>query len=46
MIAYLIPTVIGVCLLWKLPREREYGVLFGYYIVCSIFFLFYFPSHL
>ncbi|OJI88593.1 hypothetical protein ASPTUDRAFT_61191 [Aspergillus tubingensis CBS 134.48] len=35
MIAYLIPTVIGVCLLWKLPREREYGVLFGYYIIGS-----------
>ncbi|GKZ50374.1 hypothetical protein AbraIFM66951_003510 [Aspergillus brasiliensis] len=36
MIAYLIPTVIGVCLLWKFPRdENEYGVLFGYYIIGS-----------
>jgi hypothetical protein len=33
MIIYLLPTVIGVCLLWQLPRTNRYGVLFGYYIV-------------
>lgn len=34
MAVYLLPTVIGVCLLWKFPRENnQYGVLFGYYIV-------------
>lgn len=33
MILYLIPTVIGISLLWKLPRTNRYGVLFGYYIV-------------
>ncbi|EAW11001.1 putative MFS transporter [Aspergillus clavatus NRRL 1] len=35
MIVYLIPTVIGVCLLWQLPRSNRYGVLFGYYIIAS-----------
>ncbi|RAH70188.1 putative MFS transporter [Aspergillus aculeatinus CBS 121060] len=35
MAVYLIPTVIGVCLLWKLPRTNRYGVLLGYYIVGS-----------
>lgn len=33
MIIYLFPTLIGVCLLWQLPRTNRYGVLFGYYIV-------------
>ncbi|KAF7159660.1 hypothetical protein CNMCM5623_005040 [Aspergillus felis] len=33
MVIYLLPTVIGVCLLWQLPRTNRYGVLFGYYIV-------------
>ncbi|KAJ1714528.1 MFS transporter [Aspergillus flavus] len=33
MILYLIPTVIGISLLWKLPRTNRYGVLFGYYIL-------------
>jgi sugar phosphate permease len=41
MCAYLMPTIIGVCLLWKLSHEtRKIGVLFGYYIVgafvCSL----------
>ncbi|KAF5564240.1 allantoate permease [Fusarium napiforme] len=41
MAVYLIPTMIGVCLLWKLDREHhKIGVLFGYYIigafVCSL----------
>jgi predicted MFS family arabinose efflux permease len=41
MAIYLIPTMIGVCLLWKLDREHhKIGVLFGYYIigafVCSL----------
>ncbi|KAF5970064.1 allantoate permease [Fusarium bulbicola] len=41
MVVYLIPTIIGVCLLWKLDREHhKIGVLFGYYIigafVCSL----------
>ncbi|KAE8380356.1 major facilitator superfamily domain-containing protein [Aspergillus bertholletiae] len=33
MVIYLIPTVIGISLLWKLPRTNRYGVLFGYYIL-------------
>ncbi|KAF4961222.1 hypothetical protein FGADI_459 [Fusarium gaditjirri] len=41
MALYLIPTMVGVCLLWKLDREHhKIGVLFGYYIVgafvCSL----------
>jgi hypothetical protein len=41
MAVYLIPTMIGVCLIWKLDREHhKVGVLFGYYIigafVCSL----------
>jgi MFS family permease len=41
MIMYLVPTIIGVCLLWKLPHEtHKVGVLFGYYLsgayVCSL----------
>ncbi|EYB23618.1 hypothetical protein FG05_02945 [Fusarium graminearum] len=41
MAVYLIPTIIGVCLLWKMDREHhKVGVLFGYYIVggfvCSL----------
>ncbi|GFF36784.1 uncharacterized transporter C757.13 [Aspergillus udagawae] len=35
MAIYLLPTVIGVCLLWQLPRTNRYGVLFGYYIIGS-----------
>ncbi|KAF5865090.1 hypothetical protein ETB97_005331 [Aspergillus alliaceus] len=35
MILYLVPTVIGISLLWQLPRTNRYGVLFGYYIVSS-----------
>lgn len=35
MAVYLIPTILGMSLLWKFPRnDNEYGVLFGYYIVC------------
>ncbi|KAL4892839.1 major facilitator superfamily domain-containing protein [Aspergillus ambiguus] len=33
MIIYLCPTIIGISLLWKLPRSNRYGVLFGYYIL-------------
>lgn len=33
MVMYLCPTIIGICLLWQLPRSNRYGVLFGYYIV-------------
>jgi hypothetical protein len=41
MAVYLIPTILGVCLLWKMDREQhKLGVLFGYYIVggfvCSL----------
>ncbi|KAL4790326.1 major facilitator superfamily domain-containing protein [Aspergillus venezuelensis] len=41
MFLYLIPTIIGVSLLWKLDHEKyKVGVLFGYYIsgayVCSL----------
>lgn len=36
MATYLIPTVIGTCLMWKLDRgSHKVGVLFGYYIVGS-----------
>ncbi|KAJ5167386.1 uncharacterized protein N7482_006167 [Penicillium canariense] len=34
MFIYLAPTVIGTCLMWKLPHNtNKVGVLFGYYIV-------------
>ncbi|GAB1211345.1 hypothetical protein ATERTT37_000458 [Aspergillus terreus] len=33
MVIYLCPTIIGICLLWQLPRSNRYGVLFGYYIL-------------
>lgn len=33
MALYLCPTIIGSCLLWKLPRSNTIGLLFGYYIV-------------
>ncbi|KAF4428811.1 allantoate permease [Fusarium acutatum] len=41
MAVYLIPIMIGVCLLWKIDREHhKIGMLFGYYIigafVCSL----------
>lgn len=33
MMAYLVPTIIGVALMWKLDRhDHKVGVLFGYYI--------------
>ncbi|KAM0553182.1 hypothetical protein ACHAPJ_007469 [Fusarium lateritium] len=36
MAVYLIPTMIGTCLLWKLDRQdHKIGVLFGYYILGS-----------
>lgn len=36
MFAYLIPTIIGICIMWKLSHEtHKVGVLFGYYIVGS-----------
>ena len=36
MAAYLVPTIIGTCLMWKLDRgHHKIGVLFGYYIVGS-----------
>ncbi|KAJ5682855.1 hypothetical protein N7462_006020 [Penicillium macrosclerotiorum] len=41
MAIYLIPTIMGTCLIWKLSHEtHKVGVLFGYYIVgafvCSL----------
>ena len=33
MAIYLMPTIIGSGLLWKLPRSNTIGLLFGYYIV-------------
>ncbi|KAJ5948252.1 hypothetical protein N7466_001267 [Penicillium verhagenii] len=41
MFIYLLPTIIGTCLLWKMNHEtHKVGVLFGYYIcgayVCSL----------
>jgi len=36
MVMYLLPTVLGICLIWKLNRAKHLvGVLFGYYIVGS-----------
>lgn len=36
MACWLIPTIIGVTLMWKLDRkEYKIGVLFGYYLVGS-----------
>lgn len=35
MAFYLVPTVVGACLLWKLPRTNDNGLLLGYYIVGS-----------
>ncbi|KIV84198.1 hypothetical protein PV11_06166 [Exophiala sideris] len=36
MALYLIPTVVGICLVWKLDRNSHLvGVLFGYYMVAS-----------
>jgi MFS family permease len=34
MPAYIVPTIIGAALLWKLPRTNTTGCLLGYYIVC------------
>ncbi|KAJ6031780.1 hypothetical protein N7540_002512 [Penicillium herquei] len=41
MVLYLLPTIVGVCLMWKMNHEtHKIGVLFGYYIcgayVCSL----------
>lgn len=33
MIVYIFPTIIGIALLWKLPRTNKYGLLMGFYIV-------------
>ncbi|CAG8957882.1 hypothetical protein HYFRA_00000222, partial [Hymenoscyphus fraxineus] len=33
MMLYLLPTICGSSLLWKLPRSNTIGLLFGYYIV-------------
>lgn len=33
MIAYLLPTITGISLLWHLPRSNVVGCLMGYYIV-------------
>ncbi|RSM15848.1 hypothetical protein CDV31_004790 [Fusarium ambrosium] len=33
MMIYLLPTVVGTCLMWKLDRGHKVGVLFSYYIV-------------
>ncbi len=36
MALYLIPTILGICLIWKLNRDQHLvGVLFGYYMVAS-----------
>lgn len=35
MAIYLFPTIIGLSLLWKLPRTNEYGLLLAYYITGS-----------
>lgn len=33
MVLYLFPTIVGLSLIWKLPRDNHIGLLFGYYIV-------------
>ncbi|KAK7567333.1 putative MFS transporter [Phyllosticta citricarpa] len=33
MAVYLLPTIAGSCMLWKVPRDNKIGSLFGYYIV-------------
>lgn len=33
MALYLCPTLIGTCLVWKLPRENTTGLLMSYYCV-------------
>ncbi|EXJ82599.1 hypothetical protein A1O3_06412 [Capronia epimyces CBS 606.96] len=36
MALYMIPTILGICLIWKLDRHHhKVGVLFGYYMVGS-----------
>ncbi|RDW75925.1 putative MFS protein [Coleophoma crateriformis] len=35
MAIYIIPTIIGVSLMWQLPRTNKYGNLLGYYITGS-----------
>lgn len=40
MAAYLVPTIIGISLLWRFPRgDNQFGVLFCYYIVYPPFSL-------
>ena len=36
MAAYCTPTIVGACLMWKLPRSNTVGCLFAYYIVSSL----------
>lgn len=35
MVVYLIPTIVGTILIWKLPRTELQGLLISYYIVSS-----------
>ncbi|KAH6680880.1 MFS transporter [Halenospora varia] len=49
MAVYLIPTILGILLIWKLDRKHHlYGVLFGYYMVgsyvCSLVLALQMPS--
>ncbi|KAF2141334.1 uncharacterized protein K452DRAFT_272105 [Aplosporella prunicola CBS 121167] len=35
MAVYVLPTIVGASMMWKIPRTNEIGCLFGYYIVGS-----------
>lgn len=36
MMAYLCPTIVGIGILWKVPRSNKAGSLMGYYIVSAL----------
>lgn len=36
MAIYIVPTIIGAILMWKMPRSNTVGCLFGYYIVSEL----------
>jgi MFS family permease len=40
MVAWIVPTLIAVCLFWQLPRSNKGGLLGGYYIVSTSRFFF------
>lgn len=36
MALYVLPTIAGASILWKMPRTNKIGCLFGYYIVSCL----------